>query len=200
MNIKPCQTFIGYSASDVGGRVFTNRKRRKLIGQRGGTEEYIDPSYLKEISPTTNKKGYKCITIRFNGILISTTVHKLVMDAFQGPIPVGMEIRHLDNNPSNNNFSNLLYGTSLENAGDRKRAGTYTDGGNHHNAKLSNEQAEEVRVLRSQRIKVRELAERFNVSVATIESIIYGKSYKKQFKVLSTTGKPEFLDSKGGEK
>jgi hypothetical protein len=50
--------------------------------------------------------------------------HQLVMLAFVGPCPEGMEVRHLDGNPSNNRLENLAYGTSKENAADSIKHGT----------------------------------------------------------------------------
>lgn len=58
----------------------------------------------------------------------SYRVHKLVLEAFIGPCPDGLEIRHLDDDPDNNRLSNLAYGTRSENMFDRVANGT------HHNA------------------------------------------------------------------
>lgn len=54
----------------------------------------------------------------------SFQVHQLVMLAFVGPCPEGMEVRHLDSVPWNNVLTNLTYGTRLENARDRVLNGT----------------------------------------------------------------------------
>lgn len=59
----------------------------------------------------------------------SFDVHRLVGEAFIGPLPSGMETRHLDGDPSNNASTNLAYGTKAENNDDRVRHGT------HHNAR-----------------------------------------------------------------
>lgn len=49
------------------------------------------------------------------------TVHRLVLEAFVGPRPDGMECRHLDGDPANNRLANLAWGSPVENASDRKR-------------------------------------------------------------------------------
>ena len=47
-------------------------------------------------------------------------VHQLVLGAFVGPCPAGMEVRHLDGNEKNNRLSNLKYDTGSKNKLDRK--------------------------------------------------------------------------------
>lgn len=49
------------------------------------------------------------------------TVHSLVLEAFTGPCPEGMEARHLDDNPTNNRLENLVWGTRSENSQDAIR-------------------------------------------------------------------------------
>lgn len=59
-------------------------------------------------------------------------VHRLVMDAFVGPCPDGLEVRHLDGDPSNNRLSNLQYGTRPENQLDAVRHGTHVNASKTH--------------------------------------------------------------------
>ena len=48
-------------------------------------------------------------------------VHRLLLAAFVGPCPEGMECRHLDGNRLNNKLENLCWGTHYENIQDRTR-------------------------------------------------------------------------------
>ena len=69
-----------------------------------------------------NVAGYPQVSLskdgdRQPGVL----VHWLVLRAFVGPCPEGMESLHWDDVPSNNHLSNLRYGTKLENAADKLR-------------------------------------------------------------------------------
>jgi len=50
-------------------------------------------------------------------------VHRLVLLAFVGAPPKGMEACHYDGDPQNNNLSNLRWDTAKENWVDRKRHG-----------------------------------------------------------------------------
>ena len=52
-------------------------------------------------------------------------IHLLVMLAFVGPRPEGLETRHFDGNHLNNSLENLRYGTSSENSMDEVRHGTH---------------------------------------------------------------------------
>ena len=54
-----------------------------------------------------------------DGALRFHTGHRLVLSAFVGPLPAGLETRHLDGDPTNNALSNLRYGTKSENCRDR---------------------------------------------------------------------------------
>jgi hypothetical protein len=67
--------------------------------------------------------NYLSVKLARAGITKTFYAHELVMMAFDGPRPETderCEIRHLDGNKFNNNFSNLAYGTVKENAADRK--------------------------------------------------------------------------------
>lgn len=52
-------------------------------------------------------------------------VHQLVLEAFAGPCPRGLECRHLDGDAANNALSNLQWGTASENQRDRIAHGTH---------------------------------------------------------------------------
>ncbi len=58
------------------------------------------------------------------GINGGTHVHVLVSDAFLGPRPDGLDVRHLDGNRRNNHPENLVYGTRQDNMLDKQFHGT----------------------------------------------------------------------------
>lgn len=53
----------------------------------------------------------------------SYRVHRLVLEAFIGPCPLGMETLHADDDSTNNRLSNLRWGTRSENEHDSVRNG-----------------------------------------------------------------------------
>ena len=60
----------------------------------------------------TARGGYQKVRLQGRAVY---GVHQLVMLAFVGPCPAGMEVDHLDCDPSNNQLSNLQYLTPEEN-------------------------------------------------------------------------------------
>lgn len=67
------------------------------------------------------------------------SVHRLVLAAFVGPCPPGMQGCHNDGNPANNNLPNLRWDTPKANQHDRKRHGTNLNGSNVANSKLTDD-------------------------------------------------------------
>ncbi|WP_301121090.1 NUMOD4 motif-containing HNH endonuclease [Mycolicibacterium fortuitum] len=71
--------------------------------------------------------GYRTVCLYQHSRQRRFMIHRLVLEAFVGPCPDGMECCHNDGNTSNNHLSNLYWGTRIDNAQDRIRHGT-----NHH--------------------------------------------------------------------
>ena len=174
--MKACPSFPGYSVTED-GQVFSHRKRKRLLGSQGGTEVFIAPEYVRPCKAYKQAKGYLTVSISNGKRARPVGIHQLVADSYISPALPGQQVRHLDGNPANNTRSNLAYGDALQNAGDRLAHGRYAAGGTHINAKLTQEQAQQIRKLRREGRKVKELAAQFQVSVSTVASIIYNKSY-----------------------
>jgi hypothetical protein len=62
--------------------------------------------------------GYRRVALVQDGKQRTRRVHVLVMLAFRGPAPAGMEIRHLDGDKLNPRLGNLEYGTHQQNGMD----------------------------------------------------------------------------------
>jgi HNH endonuclease len=77
----------------------------------------------KQLRPYRSKTGYLSVTLWTNRVPTRKFVHRLVLEAFVGPCPTGLECRHLDGDPSNNRLDNLRWGTRLENVADTIRHG-----------------------------------------------------------------------------
>jgi hypothetical protein len=77
------------------------------------------------------EKGYVGLCLWKDGQTHSCRVHQLVLEAFVGPCPEGMEALHGNGVRHDNRRINLRWGTPAENAADRVRHGT-TPGANGH--------------------------------------------------------------------
>jgi len=107
---RPVVGFPDYMVSDQ-GRVASLKGREPRILQPylNGREKYPYPS----------------VTLHGDGGRRIRTVHGIVAEAFIGPRPDGLEVRHLDGDPDNSAASNLRYGTHAENMQDRLAHGRH---------------------------------------------------------------------------
>ena len=104
-----------YTVSNKGG-LKSYRKR----GQ--GSIRLDEPVPMK---PWTDNYGYQHVVLYTDEGTRTVYIHVLVLEAFVGPCPEGMQCRHLDGDPSNNRWpKNICWGTSLENHKDQVRHGT----------------------------------------------------------------------------
>ncbi len=69
-------------------------------------------------------RGYLRVNLRRDGARRLYAVHRLVLEAFIGPAPEGIEGHHFDGDQTNNALSNLSWGTPKENWEGRRRRGT----------------------------------------------------------------------------
>jgi hypothetical protein len=119
-------------------------------GKRGGSRVVLGEEW-KPVNPRILPSGYHQIDIRItlpNGRRKRTVsyAHRLVLEAFVGPCPAGMEACHFpDRNPANNRLENLRWDTKTENAADADRHGTRPRGSRHGVAKLTETAASEIR-------------------------------------------------------
>lgn len=71
------------------------------------------------------KFGHKTVCLYREKGYKTYLVHRLVMLAFVGVCPEGMQVCHYDGRPSNNRLDNLRYDTQKANEQDKRRHGTY---------------------------------------------------------------------------
>lgn len=97
--------------------------------------------------------------------------HRLVLEAFVGKCPNGMEGCHNDGNPFNNHLFNLRWDTPKNNHADKVKHGTTNRGERSASAKLTLEQVNAIRQdIRTQK----EIAKQYGVQQSLISRIKNG--------------------------
>lgn len=69
--------------------------------------------------------GHLNVRLNIKGVGTTRKVHHLVLEAFVGPCPSGMEGCHWDDDPDNNHLLNLRWGTRSDNMRDAVRNGVH---------------------------------------------------------------------------
>lgn len=98
--------------------------------------------------------------------------HRLVYEAFVGPIPEGLVVRHLDGNPVNNSPQNLCLGTQRDNIHDIYSYGKKCGPGKFHADEVA-----EIRAKLSAGARNIDLAKEYGVSPQTIYNIKHRKTF-----------------------
>lgn len=106
-----------YEVSSL-GRV---RSLPRLITNSLGVEHRVRGRIRRQSS---NGHGYQTVSLCAGGKEYRKYVHRLVLEAFVGDCPEGMETRHLNGNRKDNRLENLQWGTVVENHHDKLQHGT----------------------------------------------------------------------------
>ena len=115
---RPVRGFEGhYEVSDF-GRV---RSLPRYVTDRRGRRRPVHERVLRQ---SDNGGGYQQVVLALAGRRHSITVHRLVLEAFVGPCPPGLEAWHNNGDQKNNHVTNLRWDTHAENNRDRFRHGT----------------------------------------------------------------------------
>lgn len=142
-------------------------------GSGAGCHAMTDRWHQLDFHPA--KGGYLRVRLRRR----LRMVHHLVLEAFIGPCPDGMEARHYpDHDPTNNRLTNLQWGTPIANARDRDEQGRTARGSRSGGAKLKEEQIPVIRRLRAEGKLIREIAAIYGVGCSTIDQIFSGRSWR----------------------
>lgn len=126
---------------------------------------------------------------QINGVLERVYVHQLVARAFI-PNPLNkLYINHIDNNPLNNNASNLEWCTHQENMDHMTKQKRYRNiprpGVKHHNCKLTETDAQEIR---NSSDKQKIIASRYGISQQQVSRIKTGIRWKHTWEGVEFNG------------
>jgi hypothetical protein len=122
---------------------------------------------LRAVAPAS-PRGYPRVTLWRAGVAEPRDIHRVVCDAFRGPLPRGQQTRHIDGNRFNNKIDNLVYGSPSDNQRDRASHGTSNRGAANGHAKLTKEAVKEIRASQSESSA---LALEFGISKTHVRAI-----------------------------
>lgn len=133
----------------------------------------------KWLSSFKNSRSYLHVNLCNRGRKMCA-IHRLVLEAFIGPCPKGMECRHLDGDKQNNKLDNLKWGTHSENQQDAVKHGTHYTlgrcGEQHPQSKLSNRDRRLIIYQYSTGLfSYSELGRIYNIGRRTISRLVNGK-------------------------
>lgn len=117
------------------------------------------------------------VTLSKDGNRSSYPLHCVVLTAFAGPAPDGLQCRHLDGDPDNNRRDNLSWGTPLENAADRDAHGRTARGDRNAAAQLTEAQAREIKSRPMGYGTGKRIAKEYGVSESIISDIRKGRTW-----------------------
>ncbi len=106
-------------------------------------------------------------------------VHRLVLEAFVGPCPSGMECAHENGDNGDNRLENLRWATPKENTADRDAHGTTPRGERNKRAKLTSAIVTTVRRRwMAGGVTISALSREYEVSRPVIKGIVVGRSWR----------------------
>ncbi|MCL2874700.1 MAG: NUMOD4 motif-containing HNH endonuclease [Betaproteobacteria bacterium] len=128
-----------------------------------------------ELKPQAiGKLGHLKIVLYKNSNSKSRLVHHLVLEAFVGARPDGMECCHGDGNPINNKVENLRWDTSAANNADKTLHGTQNTGSKHGLAKLDEFRVAEIKKRLDAGESQRSIAVYFGIHQVNVSKINRG--------------------------
>jgi hypothetical protein len=161
--------FPGYEVSSL-GRVRSWRLFGMHYGKKAARPRVLRPGLVC---------GYQSVSLMRNKKAESHRVCRLVLLAFAGPCPLGMEARHLNGKANDNRASNLAWSTRCDNQRDKVKHGTLYCGAKHYRAKLNPRKVKQMRMLYAKGAEnTYSLAKRFGVSQAVAWKIVARKAWK----------------------
>jgi hypothetical protein len=160
--------FPGYAIGNDGS-VWTCRR----VGPPYG----ISSSWRRSC-PTRNNSGHYVIVLRQHGKPRTMMLHRLLLTAFVGPCPEGMEACHNNGDPADNCLVNLRWDTRLANVADSRRHGTIARGSRNGHAKATESDVIEIRQRVQAGEKQKDLAVEYGMGKSRISQIVNRRTWR----------------------
>lgn len=133
--------------------------------------------YVRVLSPSVTRYGYHRVSLVRDGAPTrGHHVHRLVLGAFVGPCPPGMEGCHNNGVRTDNRIENLRWDTRVANFVDRELHGNTARGQRNGNSRLTAEQVKSIRSMEG-KYPAAFVAEMMDSSAGTICNIWRRKTW-----------------------
>jgi len=132
---------------------------------------------------TGNKEGYRSFTINADGEYGYVMVHRLLAYQKYGDriFEPGVEVRHLNSDPSDNRVENIEIGTHSQNMMDMPRERRWAKAKQAAKAKrkLTEEQVATLRCDHAAGMSYRKLMQKYGISKTAVSYIVNAKTYQE---------------------
>lgn len=145
---------------------------RYEVSNQGRVRRLYKSGVKRVLSLHPNNDGYLRVELYPDGRRVRIQVSHLVLNAFVGPRPEGMETAHLNGDKVDNRPENLAWVSHAENVRHQVVHGTTRRGTLNPNAKLNPAKVREIRRLRAEGVQSKHLAPRFGVCAGTINEVL----------------------------
>lgn len=139
-------------------------------------------SIRRPVNAHKKPEGYLAIDVQRDQVRTRTYVHRLVWEAFRGPIPSGLEINHKDGNRTNSRLDNLELvtrsGNMLHSFQKLNPSLNRIRGSAHHKAKLLPDDVRNILQLANSGTSQREIARLYGISKNAVRLILNGTNWK----------------------
>ncbi len=127
------------------------------------------------IKARVQNAGYLMVCLNYENKVHARLVHRLVAEAFLGPCPKGFNVDHKDFSKLNNAAENLTYVKVAVNCAKFKDG--HLTGERNAAAKITNQQAAEIRELHAQGLGYKKISKLLNISWSIVRNAASGKTY-----------------------
>jgi hypothetical protein len=127
------------------------------------------------VAPILGSRGYYVVNLTSPGKRKQIFLHKVVLEAFKGVRPDGLEACHNDGNRLNCNVGNLRWDTRSGNHQDKKLHGTWQVGERANNVKLTSEVVLSIRRLG---LSPKQAVQQYGLSLTNAKRIINRESWR----------------------
>jgi hypothetical protein len=148
------------------------------VGTNGSLWSHRIGGVWRRLSPKRDTRGRLQVTLCNNGLTDDVFIHQLVLNAFVGPRPEGLQGCHNNDDHKDNRIVNLRWGTPESNYRDRDRNGKTARGSRAGQSKISESQVLEIRRLAAMGVGRRKLGRLFGIADTTAKSVVKRKSWR----------------------